>query len=95
MRHTILAPAAGHATDGGRRMVIVHPEDSVATVLDTETTITRLANGQPCAAGVPFGHKVAIRPLHEGAPVVKYGVTIGNATQPIEAGEHVHVHNCR
>ena len=76
-------------------MVIVHPDDTVATVLDADTTVTRLAHGQPCAAGVPFGHKVAIRSMPVAAPVIKYGVVIGHATQSIGAGEHVHVHNCR
>jgi hypothetical protein len=36
---------------------------------------------------------VARRPITVGEPILKYGVTIGIATQPIERGEHVHVHN--
>jgi SAF domain len=79
----------------GRRHVIVHDADTVATVLDTDTQATRLQGGLPCAEGIPFGHKVALQAMPCGAPVVKYGVAIGVATQAIAPGEHVHVHNCR
>lgn len=78
-----------------RRHIVVHEADTVATVLDDNTQATRLQGGLPCAAGIPFGHKVALRDMPCGAPVVKYGVAIGVATQAIALGEHVHVHNCR
>lgn len=44
---------------------------------------------------VPLGHKVALLDIARGAPVVKYGVVIGLATQEIRAGQHVHVHNLK
>ena len=78
-----------------RRHIVVHEADTVATVLDDDTQATRLQGGLPCAAGIPFGHKVALQDMPCGAPVVKYGVAIGVATQAIAQGEHVHVHNCR
>ncbi len=95
MSHHILDTKNDQAGGAGRRMVVVHPDDTVATVLDINTTAKLLADGRPCAPGVPFGHKVALRPMPTGAPVIKYGVAIGHATQPIDKGEHVHVHNCR
>ncbi len=39
------------------------------------------------------GHKIALRPIALGASVFKYGETIGNATEAIEAGGWVHAHN--
>ncbi len=42
---------------------------------------------------IPIGHKVAVAPLADGATVIKYGMDIGRATAPIEAGRHVHVQN--
>ncbi|MEZ5830930.1 MAG: altronate dehydratase family protein [Dongiaceae bacterium] len=39
------------------------------------------------------GHKLAILPIEAGAPVRKFGQIIGNATQPIAPGQHIHVHN--
>lgn len=80
---------------GGRRFIVVHAQDAVATLLDADVAAGALADGRPCAPGIPFGHKVALRDLAEGDPVLKYGVAIGVATRPIAAGDHVHVHNCR
>lgn len=42
---------------------------------------------------IPAGHKLALRAIDAGAPVLKYGQTIGVATRAIAPGEHVHVHN--
>ncbi|MBI1247489.1 altronate dehydratase [bacterium] len=42
---------------------------------------------------IPAGHKVAIREIPQGEAVLKYGQIIGQATQPITPGEHVHSHN--
>ena len=44
---------------------------------------------------VPAGHKIALRALEPGEPVVKYGFPIGTTTQPIVAGSWVHSHNLR
>ena len=43
---------------------------------------------------IPGGHKVAIRDLKTGDPIRRYNQIIGFVTQSIQAGEHVHVHNC-
>ena len=42
---------------------------------------------------VPYGHKIAVRPIHKGEPVIKYGESIGAASADIRMGEYVHVHN--
>ncbi|MDB5799036.1 MAG: galactonate dehydratase [Paucimonas sp.] len=86
--------AAAPGQPAGRRHIVVDGADNVATLLDTEEGLALLAGGAPCAAGIPFGHKVALRPIGAGEAVIKYGVTIGRAIRPIAAGEHVHVHNC-
>lgn len=39
------------------------------------------------------GHKVALRLIKTGEDVLKYGQVIGVATQDIEPGQHVHLHN--
>ncbi len=78
----------------GRKHVVVDPRDNVATLLDAAFTLQLLSGGAPCAAGIPFGHKVALRPIAEGEAVIKYGVAIGRASCAITAGEHVHTHNC-
>ncbi len=39
------------------------------------------------------GHKLALLPIGEGQPVIKYGQFIGTASCAIAAGAHVHTHN--
>ena len=42
---------------------------------------------------IPMGHKVALREIHRGEAVIKYGFPIGEATEDIPAGAHIHTHN--
>lgn len=42
---------------------------------------------------VPRGHKVAIKQIGKGDNIIRYGQIIGQATQSISLGEHVHVQN--
>lgn len=77
----------------GRLAIVVHPDDNVATLTDSATGVTTLASGGPAAAGIPYGHKVALAAIPAGAAVVKYGIVIGRASEDIAAGAHVHVHN--
>jgi altronate dehydratase len=42
---------------------------------------------------IRFGHKLALRDIPAGEPVLKYHEVIGRASTDISAGEHVHVHN--
>ena len=44
---------------------------------------------------IPAGHKIAIEPIKDATPVVKYGYPIGNATADIMPGEWVHTHNLK
>ena len=44
---------------------------------------------------IPLGHKVAMRDLPADKHVIEYGREIGYALSPIQAGEHVHIHNIR
>ncbi|HUL00312.1 MAG TPA: UxaA family hydrolase [Nitrospirota bacterium] len=42
---------------------------------------------------IPFGHKFATKDIAKGESIVKYGESIGIASQNIAAGQHVHIHN--
>ena len=44
---------------------------------------------------IPVGHKIALADIAPEEEIRKYGEVIGAATEPIQAGEWVHVHNCR
>ena len=44
-------------------------------------------------ADIPYGHKVAVKPIKKGELIIKYGEEIGIATADIVPGDYVHVHN--
>jgi len=44
---------------------------------------------------IPIGHKVALKDMHPGDTVWKYGIDMGKVVAPIKAGEHAHVHNIK
>lgn len=76
--------------------LVISDRDNVATALQP------LQAGQVVEVGtvtvtvteaIAAGHKVALRAIAIGEPVIKYGSPIGTASAPIVAGEHVHTHN--
>jgi len=80
----------------------VGASDNVATLLGeaaqgAEVTIVGPAGKREIIARekIALGHKIALAPINEGEAVTKFGVVIGIATQRIEPGEWVHLHNCR
>lgn len=42
---------------------------------------------------VPYGHKIAVKPIRAGETITKYGYPIGVAACDIAPGQHVHIHN--
>ena len=84
-----LAPLTRHA-----RVIRLHPQDDVVIALDQLVSGTVVEGEGVAVAGlVPPGHKMATRAIAAGEAVRRYGQIIGFATQPIRAGQHVHVHN--
>jgi len=80
--------------------VCMDPKDSVVTVtraVKAGEQVSWLAGTQvmtvQAAGDIPIYHKMAVRPLCKGDFVLKYGEKIGVATEDIQLGEHVHVHN--
>lgn len=81
------------------RAICLNVEDNVATLVDPGRRGDQVTLGAENAVSlvlvgeVGYGHKVAIRDIASGDSILKYGKVIGQATQRIEKGEHVHVHN--
>ncbi len=80
--------------------LVLHKNDNVATAVrplenggkvavEIEDGVVDIEVLQP----VPFGHKFALRDIKAGERIIKYGETIGQATEGIRKGEHVHLHN--
>ena len=70
----------------------IHPKDNVAVALHNIAAGTEF-EGVTAQTEIPQGHKMALRPLENGAQVVKYGFSIGHATAAITPGQWVHTHN--
>jgi len=80
--------------------ILIHEADDVATTLaelDKGDTGRYLKKGQLVEIAVkeriPQYHKYSVRDIRKMEYVRKYGEIIGQATQAIGAGTHVHVHN--
>jgi altronate dehydratase len=71
----------------------LHPNDNIVVALMPLAPGAPVPGGVAAAEGIPAGHKVAVRAIDAGEPVLKYGQIIGTATRPIAAGAHVHVQN--
>jgi altronate hydrolase/altronate dehydratase small subunit len=78
----------------------IHSSDSVAVLLDDAQPGPVSLLGSPGASlasinqAIRLGHKMAVRSHGVGEAVIKYGVRIGHATEPIGVGDWIHLHNC-
>jgi galactarate dehydratase len=70
----------------------MHERDNVAIVANVGGLAggTLLPGGPTLREHVPQGHKVALVDIAAGTPVLRYGVNIGLAAEPIAAGRWVH-----
>jgi altronate dehydratase small subunit len=75
----------------------IQEDDNVATLLDDACGTVQILGAHPEEIGllenISRGHKVALRDIAAGEAVLKFGVRIGHATQPIKRGTWVHLHN--
>lgn len=84
-----------------KRAMMINPKDNTATTLDeieTGDKVSLVSKSGPVGEitarqAVPFGHKLALARIDQGDKVLKYGEVFGLATQPINKGDYVHVHN--
>ncbi len=77
-----------------KKYLRIHDNDCVAVAL------TNLQKGEDVLGvtlleDIPQGHKVALRDIDAGAPVIKYNAPIGYAKEKIPKGSWVHTHNVR
>lgn len=80
----------------------VNDLDNVATVFSNEAAAgctvevrDKKGNGYSLKilSDIPYGHKVALKAVHVGEDIIKYGESLGEATKEIVPGDYVHVHN--
>ncbi len=83
-----------------KRALIMHPKDNVATTIEEiqPGDQVRVPQGEEVRTltaieAIPFGFKIALEKIPQGAIILKYGETIGKACRSIAKGALVHVHN--
>jgi len=102
--HTIVRGivARGEPVALGEVAVLLHANDDVAIarVPLNRGVVLRMPDEAGNGSGlvevtqrISSGHKVALHDIAVGQPILRYGSIIGYATQPIQAGAHVHSHN--
>ncbi|WP_299430169.1 UxaA family hydrolase [uncultured Maribacter sp.] len=79
-----------------KNYIQLHENDNIIIALTTFElgSIIKLNNQEiVLKEAIGFGHKIAIKKIAINSKVLKYGLSIGSATQDITVGEHVHSHN--
>jgi len=83
-----------------KRALIMNPKDNVATTVEEiqpgdQVRISQGGEIRTLTAieAIPFGFKIALEEIPQGALILKYGDTIGKAGRAIAKGTLVHVHN--
>lgn len=81
-----------------QEVIKIHATDNVAVALtDLQEGHQVTVDGQTITlrSAIGRGHKFALRDLPVDAHIIKYGLPIGHAKEPIAAGEFVHNHNIK
>ena len=81
-----------------QQAIKIHSRDNVAVALqDLAAGIQVIVAEQRITLhqDIGRGHKFALQPLNSGEQVLKYGLPIAHATQPIAVGELIHSSNAR
>jgi altronate hydrolase len=72
----------------------IHENDNVGVCKAAlPAGVSLIENDITLRADIPAMHKVALKPIKKGEPVLKYGQFIGFAAEDIQPGDHVHGHN--
>jgi altronate dehydratase small subunit len=84
-----------------KKAILMNKKDNVATALlpikkndcAVITYNNEIINEIIVLEDIEIYHKIAIKPIHNGDLVYKYGEVIGRASNSINVGEQVHVNN--
>ena len=83
-----------------REALMLSNKDNVATSLsdvelgiDVRVRMEKEVSNIKALERIPFGFKIAVTDITKGSNVMKYGESIGIASQDIKQGQLVHIHN--
>lgn len=85
--------------EGNKKAFQIDVRDNVATALEQAKKGEMLHLVGECReeqilaeTDIPVGHKIALKEIETGEEIIKYGVVIGCATEPVKKGSWVHLH---
>ncbi|WP_079514277.1 UxaA family hydrolase [Rossellomorea marisflavi] len=76
--------------------IVIHERDNVLIALRDFEAGERVVDGDRevvLREAVPAGHKIAREPIQKNENVIKFGMPIGRASEPIDRGDWIHTHN--
>jgi len=92
------APAGDSVHPQAPRALLLHADDNVLVCVQALHRGDRVLVGEEAIDvldDIAVGHKLARRAIAAGEKVFRYGAPIGSATQAIQRGAHVHLHNLK
>ena len=75
-----------------RLTIQIKQEDNVAVAVHDLTAGTVIESGVTTRDPIPQAHKIALRDIPAGGAIVRYGVVLGHAKNPIPAGSWINEH---
>ena len=81
-----------------QRILQIHDSDNVLvalTDLSKNNPIEHQGKQYVLVSDIASKHKFSKTDLNTGDEIIMYGVLVGKATQPIQKGELIHVHNIK
>lgn len=76
----------------GNRYIKINENDNVAITVHAIPAGTVVMEDILANQDIPQGHKIALNEIGVGKPIIRYGVTLGYAVQPIQKGDWIHEH---
>lgn len=81
---------------GRPQVLLLHPSDNVLICVQSLAVGQQIdIEGEPylIAQNLAVGHKIARYDMPAGEKIRRYGAPVGSLSQPVKAGEWVHMHN--
>lgn len=80
------------ARTGNQLIIKVNEQDNVAVATEEIKVGTEVERGVYALSDIPQAHKTALRDIAAGEAITRYGVTLGYAMAPIQAGQWINEH---
>lgn len=76
----------------GKSYIKINAIDNVAITVNAIPTGTMIMEDIIANQDIPQGHKIALCHIAEGDAIIRYGVTLGYAIEPIKRGDWINEH---